>query len=109
VAYRLSDSEETVRDFNGESNYMFMPTALTTDSQFWFSSLVGELRQIDVFVEPGLVKSFRYENYAEIPGENLKFPRVFKSIYRDISGEKESGWEYTIFLTNLEINGVRAV
>lgn len=105
VPIRLSTQEETKRKFKGELQYLFMASPALIDAHYWFSAENGELRQIDALdSNQNVVKSFRYEDYVYKEDEGAKWPCRFISTWKKGTGDETAGWQYTIELTDVEIN-----
>ena len=94
MPYRRSTQEETSNIFGGEQQYLFMVSPALVDAHYWFSTENGDLRQIDILLPNGLVKSFRYENYARKEGEDARFPQRIVLTSKQGSGDTAIGWEY---------------
>jgi hypothetical protein len=101
---RLSTPEETNQIFGGEPEYLFLASPAVVDAHYWFSAEDGELRQIDIFLPEGLVKSFRYEDYVQEKGGNAKYPRRFILTKKKGTGDQANGWEYIVELSGVELN-----
>ena len=103
IAIRKSSEQETADVFRGEEQFLFLLSAGFTDAHYWFSTQNGELRQVDVFL-PGMVKSFRYEDYYQKDGSPAKYPRKLIVTIKRGTGKSTTGWEYTVELTELALN-----
>jgi hypothetical protein len=101
---RRSTPEETQTTFGGEPQYLFMVSPAIVDACYWFSAVSGELRQIDVFLPGGAVKTFRYENYVQQSGSDIRFPQRFVLTYKSTAGGHVVGWQYAVEITELELN-----
>jgi len=104
VPIRHSTQEETDNIFGGEPQYLFMASLSLVDALYWFSAESGDLRQIDVFLPNGLVKSFRYENYIQEKDGYARFPQRFTLTSKQGSGDTATGWEYTVELYDVKLN-----
>jgi len=105
IIRRGSTPEETDNIFDGEPQYLFLDSPAIVDAHYWFSAKTGDLRQIDIFSpKENVVRSFRYENYIQKEGNNTKFPQRFTLTWKKGSGDEVLGWEYTIELSDVELN-----
>lgn len=104
IPIRHSSPDETTNIFNGEQQYLFLPDLETASAHYWLSAENGELRQIDFISPSGANKNLRYENYIRKEGTNAAFPRKFILTWKQETTNGTTGWEYTVQLTDVELN-----
>ena len=110
LPWRRSTEAETATAFKGEPQYLFLLSPGLTDADYWFSTVNGEFRQVDVRLPRGVVKSFRYEDYVKLadeqaaPDEQAAFPSTIVASQLTGSGAEAHGWEVRIKLESLQIN-----
>ena len=98
-----STQQETDTMFAGEPQYLFLPSYSVTAVQYWFSTVNGQLRQIDMFAPDNSVTSFRYENYVQ-KDDCMEFPQRLTLVNKKQKSDTTKRWEFIVELTDLNIN-----